>query len=37
VVGDADGAPSRLLAGLADPASGQWLAWATRAQVERIG
>jgi ferredoxin-nitrate reductase len=35
-VGDADGMPSRLLAGLADSTTGQWLAWVTRARVERI-
>jgi anaerobic selenocysteine-containing dehydrogenase len=29
--------PSRLLTGLADPSTGQWLAWGTTARVEKIG
>ena len=37
VVGDSSGTPARLLAGLADPSTGQWLAWATRAKVGIIG
>lgn len=35
VVGDIDGLPTRLLADATD-ASGNWLAWATRAKVEKI-
>ncbi len=37
VVGDLAGAPSRLLEARVDPATGQWLAWETRAKVERVG
>jgi anaerobic selenocysteine-containing dehydrogenase len=36
VLGDSDGTPARLLAGLADPATGQWLAWGTRAKVGKV-
>jgi anaerobic selenocysteine-containing dehydrogenase len=36
-VGEVDQMPSRLLAGLADPATGQWIAWGTFARVEKIG
>jgi hypothetical protein len=36
VVGDGEGTPARLLAGLADPSTGQWLAWGTRAKVGKI-
>jgi menaquinone reductase, molybdopterin-binding-like subunit len=36
-VGDLSGTPGRLLTGLADPATGQWLAWGTRARVEKLG
>jgi anaerobic selenocysteine-containing dehydrogenase len=35
VVGDIDGLPTRLLADATD-ASGNWLAWATRAKVEKL-
>lgn len=35
VVGDSDGLPTRLLADTTDGA-GNWLAWATRAKVERL-
>lgn len=36
-VGDLDGMPVRLLLADADPVTGQWLAWATRARIERLG
>jgi menaquinone reductase, molybdopterin-binding-like subunit len=36
-VGEVDQMPSRLLAGLADPATGQWIAWGTFARLEKIG
>jgi len=35
-VGDLDGVPARLLGALAD-SSGHWLAWGTRAKIERLG
>jgi anaerobic selenocysteine-containing dehydrogenase len=35
-VGKLDQMPSRLLAGIADPETGQWVAWGTFARVEKI-